>query len=439
VDGFYDAPERVRAVALQSAYANIELTDYPGFASRSSLSTKALQARFQEILGESIIVDANRFTWGGFRFVTAETGSRPMIHADAATEWAAMVYLTPNAPEEAGTGFFRHTSSGLSGPPSEREARALGFADSSAFDDAVIRPDKSDLSKWTLIRQVAPKFNRLIMFRGASLYHAPLGGCGSRVEDARLAHIFFFNTVQRWPRGRKVASGHYGGGARPLLAALAAHVGISYCAGTLVLVPAVPSELSSEGGEAIARRAIDSGSLFHTAAELAQVGTDLAILLLIELDKRGRYSGWRAIDGHAFLREAGSGVDLTGAYLRGASLAGAQLGGCDLSEADLQGADLSKADLSQAKLVGAELAGASLFTASLLGADLREADLSRTDLRHTDLRRANCARTAFRGADLWNAYTWEARLDDAFTEGADFSRADDLSGALARRSKPEAS
>jgi hypothetical protein len=197
VDDFYARPEKVRARALTSDYANIAPTDYPGYASRLRLETEALQNLFADLVGSELHVDKGRFTWGGFRFITEESGKYPKVHADVAIDWAGMVYLTPNAPMSAGTAFYRHKETGFESPPTDRQARALGFSDASEFDDKIIRRDKADLSKWEQIACIEPVYNRLIIFRGGEFYHAPIGGCGSSPETARLIHVFFFNEMPR--------------------------------------------------------------------------------------------------------------------------------------------------------------------------------------------------------------------------------------------------
>lgn len=161
----------------------------------------------------------------------------------------------------------------------------------------------------------------------------------------------------------------------------------------------------------------DGGSRLHTFV-LAEIGSDGAM-----------WARW-IVDGWRLLRADGAGVDLRGVNLRGADLRGARLVGCDLSEADLTGADLEKADLTDARLVGAKLSGSVLFSASLRRADLTEAELCRADMRHADLREATCVRTAFRGADLWGAYTWEVDFSTAFTQGAELDRADHLNAKV---------
>lgn len=195
VDDFYRNPEKVRAQALTSDYADIAATDYPGYASRLRLETETLQRLFGSLVSSELNVDKTRFTWGGFRFITEESGKHPKMHADVATDWAGMVYLTPDAPMSAGTAFFRHKETGFEAPPTEREARALGYSDASEFDDKVIRRDKADPSKWEQIARIEPLYNRLILFRGGECYHAPIGGCGHSPETARLTHVFFFNEM----------------------------------------------------------------------------------------------------------------------------------------------------------------------------------------------------------------------------------------------------
>lgn len=193
VDNYYREPHRLREMALQSRYAEISATDYPGYASQLRLETTALERSFAKLVGAPALIDRSRFTWGGFRFITAQSGARPVVHADVAADWAGMVYLTPDCDLGAGTGLYRHRQTGFDGPPTDRQARALGFCDAAQFDDMVIRPDKADLSKWDLRRAIEPVFNRLVLFRGGDNYHAPVAGCGDGPENARLTHIFFFN------------------------------------------------------------------------------------------------------------------------------------------------------------------------------------------------------------------------------------------------------
>ncbi|WUR90416.1 DUF6445 family protein [Streptomyces sp. NBC_01262] len=194
VDDFYTDPDAVRAAALRTEFASAGRYNYPGWQSNKAFSADAIRTSFESLIGEQVIVDPDRFTWGGFRIITEDTGNLTKVHSDTAVDWAAMVYLTPNCDASAGTGFFRHCETGFEGPPTDEEARKLGFSDANEYEEKVSRRDMADLDAWEVVSSVSPRYNRLVLFRGCELYHAPLKGQGSRPNEARLTHNFFFNT-----------------------------------------------------------------------------------------------------------------------------------------------------------------------------------------------------------------------------------------------------
>jgi uncharacterized protein YjbI with pentapeptide repeats len=126
-------------------------------------------------------------------------------------------------------------------------------------------------------------------------------------------------------------------------------------------------------------------------------------------------------------------AQLTRANLRGANLVGAEFGGADLRGADLSGARLGesilyRANLKDANLRGARLCNADLRGANLNGADLSEADFGVADLSAADLSGANLCgaklmgtrlvASNFQEADLtgcqiYGAFTWNVKLQDA--------------------------
>ncbi|MFE0421347.1 DUF6445 family protein [Streptomyces sp. NPDC058953] len=195
VDDFYPNPDAIRERALRSEYADIASTRYPGYQTRLNIQSDALKRTFEALIRARVQVDRSRFTWGGFRFITGDSGRRTVVHSDVNIDWAAMVYLTPDADMSAGTGFFRHRETGLDQPPTDRQARALGFADAHEFQQQVVARDDRDLSKWELTTTIAPVYNRLILFRGCEFYHAPLAGLGEGPASSRLTHSFFFNEI----------------------------------------------------------------------------------------------------------------------------------------------------------------------------------------------------------------------------------------------------
>ncbi|MFG2235574.1 DUF6445 family protein [Streptomyces sp. NPDC048723] len=195
VDQFYADPDKTRDFALSHKYRSAAAFNYPGWQSEKMVQSPALVEAFSELIGAAAVVDFDSFTFGGFRLATEETGRLANVHADQAADWAGMVYLTPNVPDNAGTGFFRHRATGLERPPTDAEARAAGYGDAFSFEERAIIPDYADVAAWELVEWVAPVYNRLILFRGSELYHASLGGCGNSPETARLTHNFFFNEV----------------------------------------------------------------------------------------------------------------------------------------------------------------------------------------------------------------------------------------------------
>jgi hypothetical protein len=195
LDGFYENPDAIRAWALSTGYKSVGRYSFPGWQSAKALHNETLMRRFAQIVGRPIQVDVDEFTFGGFRIVTRRTGQLTKVHADTAADWAGLVYLTPDAPDDAGTGFFRHRSSGFERPPTDRQAQALGYADCADFTRAVVLRDSANPDAWELLEWVAPIYNRLILFRGCEFYHAPLGGAGDTVDTGRLSHNFFFNEV----------------------------------------------------------------------------------------------------------------------------------------------------------------------------------------------------------------------------------------------------
>ena len=105
VDDFYTNPYEVREFALSQEFE--VRGNYPGYRTESFLND-GMKKTIQEILRPY----AGEITgWGGdysgsFQYTTAD--DRSWIHSDSWTDWAAVCYLTPDAPLSSGTGLFQH-------------------------------------------------------------------------------------------------------------------------------------------------------------------------------------------------------------------------------------------------------------------------------------------------------------------------------------------
>jgi hypothetical protein len=189
IDDFYANPDEVREFALKQEFK--VRGNYPGQRTRSFL-TDPLKKKLRDILypfaGEITYWGSNdkenNYT-GSFQYTVSE--DRSWIHADSTTDWAAVCYLTPDAPLSAGTGIFRHKATGWSHYDYKRENEP-GYVES-----APPGGEMRDYTKWEMVDRIGNVYNRLIMYR-ADNYHVSLDYFGQNMHDGRLFQVFFFNT-----------------------------------------------------------------------------------------------------------------------------------------------------------------------------------------------------------------------------------------------------
>lgn len=189
IDNFYANPMEVREFALQQEFK--VRGNYPGQRTRSFLND-SLKKKMRDILypfaGEITYWGSddpeNNYT-GSFQYTVST--DRSWIHADSTTDWAAVCYLTPDAPLSSGTGIFRHKATGWMQYDYKRENEP-NYKESSPPGH-----DMQDYTKWELVDRIGNVFNRLIMYR-ADNYHVSLDYFGKDMYDGRLFQVFFFNT-----------------------------------------------------------------------------------------------------------------------------------------------------------------------------------------------------------------------------------------------------
>ena len=183
IDNFYSNPMDVREFALKQEFK--VRGNYPGQRTESFLSDatkKTLRDILYPFAGE--ITDWGGEYTGSFQYTTAS--DRSWIHADSTTDWAAVCYLTPDAPLTAGTGIFRHKETGWSNFDYRNN-------DPEYLRQAPPGHDSQDYTKWEMVDRIGNVFNRLIMYR-ADNYHVSLDYFGKDMYDGRLFQVFFFNT-----------------------------------------------------------------------------------------------------------------------------------------------------------------------------------------------------------------------------------------------------
>ena len=156
VDNFLDDPDRIRKIALDFDYSNVQ-KNVPGVRSTNRAGgdyEEKVTEKFREIFNSDI-----EWCWeqDSFCFQLCTEGTESWIHQDPVAEWAAVLYLTPNAPLDSGTGIY-----------------------------------ESPVSDMNVA--VGNMYNRLVAYRGKMMYHRSIvPGFGDSLETGRLTQVFFFD------------------------------------------------------------------------------------------------------------------------------------------------------------------------------------------------------------------------------------------------------
>jgi hypothetical protein len=174
VDNFYSNPDQVREFALSVDYEK-DLRWYKGLRSTQAYRDDDIKASFEKIIGEPI-QDWEQGYNGVFQIMTAED---PQVYHFDTQKWAAMIYLTPNAPIESGTRLHKSRINGTRhrDEPGADEAFGGNFYDSTQFD---------------VIDAAGNVYNRLVIM-DAGCFHSAGPYFGNSKENGRLTHLFFFD------------------------------------------------------------------------------------------------------------------------------------------------------------------------------------------------------------------------------------------------------
>jgi hypothetical protein len=184
VDSFLTNPDETRKFILTQDF---HVTgNYPGRRTKS-YATVEIREMFEKILGPiagkmkmfRIGNDERENYNGAYQFATSR--DRTWIHTDGNNNWAGVLYLTPDAPASAGTGIYRHKSTGIT---TSREAELSGQM-------ARLNNDSQDYTAWERVDTIGNVFNRLILF-DSTQWHASLDYFGGDLHTGRLFQTFFF-------------------------------------------------------------------------------------------------------------------------------------------------------------------------------------------------------------------------------------------------------
>jgi hypothetical protein len=194
VDRFYSDPSAVRRRALSMDYSHPE--SVVGWRTRC-YQPRGIKERIERTFSVRITywdqdLDAIEGCNGVF-FQSYDRGGHAEtvgIHYDEPLSWVMfLIYLTPDAPYDAGTSLWQHRKTGLVSRPTPRDAERLGIP-REELDDILQRDSKTP-SRWIEIDRVGNVFNRAVMFPGG-FYHSATRHFGSSFSNGRIYQSFHF-------------------------------------------------------------------------------------------------------------------------------------------------------------------------------------------------------------------------------------------------------
>ena len=185
IDNFFEDPYAVRNFALQQKFFDGE--GAVGARTRKQFLWEGLRERFEEIIGHKIQDHTeNGYGWNDIgingRFQYCKAGTPMVYHCDV-QRWAGLIFLTPDAPPQSGTSFYRHKETKRAHRDIiQTEGDVLEVFNNKTFLDPTPF-EKTDT--------VANVFNRLVIFDGG-LIHSGNDYFGWDLESSLLFKIFFF-------------------------------------------------------------------------------------------------------------------------------------------------------------------------------------------------------------------------------------------------------
>jgi hypothetical protein len=176
VDNFYEDVNSVRSFALQQKF--VSHPDYhKGKRTDHVYRFDGLKESFENILNCKIKNWTKYGVNGCFQYCIG--GDQLVYHIDG-QEYAGILFLTPDAPPQSGTTFYRSKHTKNMKIKNNNEFQIVfnnGFLDSTEFE---------------VVDVVGNVYNRLVLF-DSRMFHAASTYFGNTLENSRLFQLFFFD------------------------------------------------------------------------------------------------------------------------------------------------------------------------------------------------------------------------------------------------------
>jgi hypothetical protein len=194
IDDFYTDPWAVREYALNKAlYLTPEQVnpEFAGTESVRGIYSAPIIDKIENALGQKIEVNPKSYAFGVFSKTYQQDKTKKSIHVDG-SDWTAVLYLSRPEDCEGGTAFYENMNWQWSEIPSDEVLSHAGFISRSEFVAGPLKAASSDFTQWKVSSRVGMKFNRMVLFRAGTMFHAAEGYFGSNDDNCRLLQLFFF-------------------------------------------------------------------------------------------------------------------------------------------------------------------------------------------------------------------------------------------------------
>lgn len=187
VDDFYADPDAVREFAMN----NLEFKPsnyHKGERATERFILEGTKEKLEQVMGCKI-TNWNHpgYANGIFQFCTAD---QPIVYHVDQQMYAAMVYLTPDAPPQTGTAMYRSKVNGIRKFPTKESRMGQEYVD--VFKGLSNDMNFYDGTQFEKVDDVGNVYNRLVIFNSSQL-HAATEYFGDAIDNARFFHMFFFD------------------------------------------------------------------------------------------------------------------------------------------------------------------------------------------------------------------------------------------------------
>lgn len=188
VEDFYDNPDLVREYAMSQEFSP-NPQHHKGDRTQAKTIFKGTKSFFEGILHKRITHWDDHLYNGVFQYCVAQDSL--VYHTDHQS-YAAVVFLTPDAPVECGTSFYKSKHNGLMRAPTQADCDRTGKS-AEQLAEEMFAGNYYDKTRWEPVDVIGNVYNRMVIW-DARRVHAASAYFGNRMDNSRLFHMFFFDT-----------------------------------------------------------------------------------------------------------------------------------------------------------------------------------------------------------------------------------------------------